>query len=189
MSTSASTASTTTIAQDAPAGALLFTQPPATATSYYKIAQNQQITFGWTTTNVLVAPTSLTVSAVCANKNTYPVGIVPATQTNVVWDVYAYQTSGPGLENPLVQGTCTLQIWDERGPDATRQPGFLALNTGLTFAMYTPQGYTPLADGWTCSSCNSATGIAFHPAAYSAVVVTLVMFLSGFRLLTRAFRH
>jgi hypothetical protein len=70
--------------------------PPQTATSFYKIAQNQMITFGWNLTSVIATPTSITLSAVCANGNTYAVGPDPdgkvaGTATSVVWDVYSYQ--------------------------------------------------------------------------------------------------
>jgi hypothetical protein len=53
------------------------------------------ITIGWNLTSVLATPTSLTLSAVCDNSNTYavgpdPDGKVPGTATEVVWDVYSY---------------------------------------------------------------------------------------------------
>ncbi|KAJ7599174.1 hypothetical protein C8J56DRAFT_1000489 [Mycena floridula] len=187
-SSAPASSTTLSIPQTAAVGTLSITLPPQTATSYYKIAAGQDITFGWTTSDIIATPTSLTISAVCDNRNTYPVGIVPGTSTTVVWDVNAYQTGTAGLATPLVQGACTLHIWDERGPDATRQGGFLLPNSALKFALYTPQGYTPLASGWTCSACNSAlSGAVFHPAFYSVVVAFLVIFLSGFGLLRRTF--
>lgn len=100
-------------------------------------------------TSVLVTPTHLTVSAVCDNGNTYPVGpsdgIIDGTATEVVWDLYAYQTNNPG--KPLAQATYTLNIWDDRGPGAPRRGGYLQQNSALQFALYTPQAYTGLADG------------------------------------------
>ena len=174
--------------QTAPAGLISFTQPPITATSFYKIASGEDITFGWTFQYVLVTPTHLTVSASCDNQNTYAVGptdgIIDGTATTVVWDIYSYQTAHP--ETPLAQGTCTLGIWDERGPDATRQPGYLQPTSGLKFALYSPAGYTAIASGWSCPQCNS--GIAnkvTHPAVVSLVAMFLVMFFSGFHLLRR----
>ena len=102
---------------------------------------------------VLATPTHLTVSAICDNGNTYPVGptdgIIPGTATSVVWDVYSYQQNHPNT--PLAQATYALNIWDDRGPNAGRAPGYLQANTGLKFALYTPQPYTALSSGELCS--------------------------------------
>lgn len=152
-----STTSTLSIPQTAPAGGLTITQPPQTVTSFFKIASNQPVTFGWNMTSVIATPTHLTVSAVCENGNTYPVGpsdgIIPGTATQVVWDLYSYQQSNPA--KPLAQATYTLTIWDDRGPTATRRPGFLQQNSALQFALYTPEAYTPLVSGqWFTLSIN-----------------------------------
>jgi hypothetical protein len=85
------------IAQTNPAGGATMTQPPQTATSFFKIAENAMVTFGWNLTSVLVMPTSLTLVAVdAAHGNTYsvgpdPDGKVPGDATQVVWDVFSYQ--------------------------------------------------------------------------------------------------
>ena len=87
----ASSSSIRFIPQSAPAGGVTITQPPQTATSYFKIAPSQPIciTFGWNMTSVIATPTHLTVSAVCDNGNTYAVGptdgIIPGTATQVVY--------------------------------------------------------------------------------------------------------
>lgn len=142
------------IPQSAPAGGVTITQPPQTATSYFKIAPSQAITFGWNMTSVIATPTHLTVSAICDNGNTYAVGptdgIIPGTATQVVWDIYSYQVNNPN--KPLAQATYTLHIWDDRGPGAARRPGYLAENNQLKFALYTPQAYTPIASGEFCFS-------------------------------------
>ena len=100
-------------------------------------------------TYVIATPTHLTVSAVCANGNTYPVGptdgVIPGTATEVVWDIYSYQVNNPN--KPLAQASYTLNIWDDRGPGSARRPGYLQPNSALQFALYTPQPYTGLADG------------------------------------------
>jgi len=184
-----STASSSTrlvIPQTAPVGIITITQPPQTATSFYKIAPSNLVTFGWNFSMVLATPTHLTVSAVCDNGNTYPVGptdgIIPGTATSVVWDVFSYQQNHPNT--PLAQATYTLNIWDDRGPKAGRAPGFLQANTGLKFALYTPQLYTPISSGWTCTHCNSAySAYAANPAFVGVLTALLVMFLSGFSLL------
>ena len=125
----------------------LITQPAQTAqASFYKIAPGQSITFGWNFTSLYVTPTSLTISAICENGNTYPVGptdgVIPGSATQVVWDVWSYQLAHPTL--PLVQQSYTLVIADEQGTNAPLAPGLFAPNTGLRFAMYSPASYTPL---------------------------------------------
>jgi len=138
-----------TIPQSAPAGLITITQPPQQSTSYYKIAPSQFITFGWNFSYILATPTHLTVSAVCENGNTYPVGptdgIIPGTATSVIWDPYTYQTSHPNL--PLAQAKYNLRIWGDQGPNAPRAPGYLTPNSALEFALYTPQAYTPISSG------------------------------------------
>lgn len=146
---SSSSSSFAPIPITAAAGGLTITQPQQTATSFFKIASGEMITFAWNFTSLLATPTSLTVSAVCDNGNTYPVGptdgIIPGTATQVVWDLGKYQQDNPN--NPLAQASYTLNIWDDRGPGASIKPGFMQENSALRFAMYTPQAYTPIADG------------------------------------------
>ncbi|KAJ7432882.1 hypothetical protein B0H11DRAFT_2123484, partial [Mycena galericulata] len=171
------------IAQTDPAGGVTITQPPQTATSFYKIAPGNSITIGWNFTYVIATPTSLTLSAVCDNGNTYPVGPdpsghLPGTATQVVWDIYSYQEAHSAT--PLPQTSCTLHMWDDRGPTATQRAGFMSPNTALAFALYTPQAYTPLASGWTCTGCGGAASM--RPIAGAGVLLTmLVMLVSGWR--------
>ena len=143
---SQSTSSTVSIPQSAPAGSLTITKPPQTATSYFKIAPSNTITFGWNFTDVLSTPNHLTVSAVGDNGNTYPVGptdgVIPGTATEVTWDLWSYQQAHSNL--PLAPGSYVLHIWDDRGPGAARSPGLLQENSALQFALYTPLPYTPL---------------------------------------------
>ena len=147
--TTALTVSRLIIPQSAPAGQLVLTQPIPTITSFYKIAPGSQITFGWNFSYILATPTHLTVSAACAGGNTYPVGptdgIIPGTATQVVWDIYSYQVNHPGT--PLPQAVCNLRICDERGFGVVNRPGYLTPNTGLQFALYKPDAYTPISDG------------------------------------------
>ncbi len=147
--TTNSTSSQSHIPQSAPAGILSITQPPQTTIAFFKIAQSQPITFAWNYSYVLSTPTSITVSAVCENGNTYPVGptdgVISGNATSVVWDAYAWQQSHPN--SPLAQATYTLEIFDSRGPGAARSPGLLTPNDALQFALYTPQAYTPIASG------------------------------------------
>jgi hypothetical protein len=144
-----STSSQLIIPQTVPAGLLTITQPPQSTVAFFKIAPSQPITFAWNFSYVLSTPAFLTVSAICENGNTFPVGptngIIPGTSTSVVWDAYAWQTNNPN--SPLAQATYTLEIFDNRGPGAARAPGLLSPNNALQFALYTPQPYTPIASG------------------------------------------
>ncbi|OCH93326.1 hypothetical protein OBBRIDRAFT_702944, partial [Obba rivulosa] len=182
--------STFSIPQTAAAGGLTITKPPQTATSYFKIAPSNTITFAWNFTSLLSTPTHLTVSAVCENGNTYPVGptdgIIPGTATSVTWDLWAYQQANPSM--PLAVATYTLNIWDDRGPGAARQPGLFSENSALKFAMYSPQPYTPLAS-WTCAGCNANgawSSYVAHPAFVSLAATFVIMFLSGYAILRQA---
>ena len=100
-------------------------------------------------TSVIATPTHLTVSAICDNGNTYPVGptdgIIPGTATQVVWNLDAYQQANPN--KPLAQATYTLSIWDDRGPGSARRAGYMEPNDALKFALYSPAAYTPLTSG------------------------------------------
>jgi len=186
-SSSAPSSTTVSIPQTAAAGGLTFTQPPQTAAaSFFKIAPSQPITFGWNFTSLLVTPTHLTISAICDNGNTYPVGptdgIIPGTATQVVWDPYAYQQANPAT--PLAVASYTLNVWDDRGPGAPRSPGRFQENTGFKFALYTPQPYTPLASGWTCPGCSgSISTMAAHPTFVALLATFVIMLLSGWNLL------
>lgn len=157
MSTTAPTSSSSRAANStaisipatAPAGLLTITQPPQTTIAFFKIAPSQPITFAWNFSYILSTPASLTVSAICENGNTYPVGPtdgkIPGTATSVVWDAYAWQQSN--ANSPLAQATYTLEIFDERGPGSARSPGLLQPNNAMRFALYTPQQYTPISSG------------------------------------------
>lgn len=209
---SQSTSSSSGIPVSAPAGGLTITKPPQTATSFFKIAPSNTITFAWNFTDVLSTPTHLTVSAIGENGNTYPVGptngIIDGTATSVTWDLWSYQQSHSAL--PLAPGSYVLHIWDDRGPGAAREPGLLQENSALKFALYTPEAYTPLESasfcffaaffffvaesmlaraGWVCSTCSGAwSDFATHPAFVSLTVTFIVMFLSGYSLIRQALR-
>jgi hypothetical protein len=139
--------STLSIPQTAAAGGISFTEPKATATSFYKISPSETITFGWNITSLSVTPTHFTVSAYCAsNGNTYSVGptngIIDGTATQILWN--------PATEaTPIPQGTFTLFVQDERGLDVAPSPGYFSPNKQLIFALYSPQPYTPLSSTYT----------------------------------------
>jgi len=170
------------IPQTAAAGGLLWTQPPSTASpSFYKIAPNQQITFGWNLTSLFVTPTSLTLSAFCPdNANTYPITTIPATVSQITWDPYAQQQSAGALQ--FAQATYTVWVMDERGMGVGQKPGLFSPNNQLKFALYSPPPYTPLSS-WTCQTCSGAATLVTHPAMFSVFATLVVMLISGWRIL------
>jgi hypothetical protein len=111
-----STSSSFSVPQTAAVGSLTVTNPPKTATSYYKLADSQMVTFAWSFTDVLVQPTSLTVAAYCAaNGNTYYVGpsdgAVGGADTSVVWDIASYNSAH--ATNKLIAVSFTLSKADD----------------------------------------------------------------------------
>ncbi|KZO98692.1 hypothetical protein CALVIDRAFT_544815 [Calocera viscosa TUFC12733] len=184
--TSSSTTSTG-IPQTAAAGGLSFTQPPNTAApSFYKIAPENVITIGWNLTSLYVTPTHLTLSAYCsANGNTYPVGptngIIDGNAKSVTWNPYEYNQI-PGV-TPLAEASYTLRITDERGANAGAQPGMFSPNSQMTFALYKPQSYTAISDGWSCTACSGTLGLASYPLSFGLIATTVVMVVSGWHLL------
>jgi len=188
--TTSSSSSSFSIPNTAAVGGLTVTQPAQTATSYYKIAQGESVTFAWSFDSyLLVQPTSLTVEAIGGNGYTYPVGptdgVIPGTATSVVWDPYQYNQQNPGL--PLAPTTYTLAIFDERGLGAVRKGGVFNPNTALNFALYAPQPYTAIGSGWTCSGCdNGAVATPLSGAFVTVMATILCLFLSGFMFLRTA---
>jgi len=186
--TSSTSSTSTGIPQTAAAGGLSFTQPPNTAAaSFYKIAPDNVITIGWNFTSLYATPTHLTLSAFCsANGNTYPIGptngIIDGTARSVEWNPYDYNQI-PGV-TPLAEASYTLRIVDERGLGAGAAPGLFSPNEQMTFALYKPQSYTPIADGWQCTACSAGVlTIASHPLSLGIMATTVVMVISGWHLL------
>lgn len=83
---------------------------------------------------------------------------------------------------PFAQASYTLRVYDSRGPDATAEAGlFNGANSILTFAMYSPAAYTPLASGWTCVGCSAAVRAlgGVQSGVWVAVPVTVALVLIG----------
>jgi len=171
--------SSISIPQTAANGGLSMTQPAITAqATFYKIASENYITFGWTLTDVLVTPTALTINAYCSqNGYTYPVGPTSGIEgdaTQFAWNPYEYEQSAGAT--PLAEASYTLRIFDERGYAAAPSAGYMSSYAGTVFALYRPQRYVALADGWTCTACSAALrSTHMHPA----VLATAAAFLFG----------
>ncbi|OBZ78123.1 hypothetical protein A0H81_02280 [Grifola frondosa] len=188
---SASSSSTLNIPSSAPAGGLTITQPPQTATSFYKIAPSNTITFAWNFTDVLSTPSHLTVSAVCDNGNTYPVGptdgVIPGTATSVTWDLWSYQQAHAAT--PLAQETYVLHIFDDRGEGAPRARITAGEHRTQVRDVLSPAVHPAPNLGWTCPTCNGSwSDFVAHPAFVSLVATFVIMFLSGYSILRRTWQ-
>ncbi|KAK0553516.1 hypothetical protein OC846_000856 [Tilletia horrida] len=183
---STSTTSTSTIPQTAAAGGITITQPDQTApASYYKIASGISVTFGWNFTSVIATPSVLHVQAYCpANSVTYtispPTGI-PGNSLNFTWNPYDYAQSAAANNLPqLIEATYRLQIFDQRGLDAPGNVGgYMSPNTKVSFALYNPQAYTPLADGWICPGCSAATHLKAISPVFTVLLAMITCMLFG----------
>lgn len=75
---------------------------------------------------------------------------------------------------------------DDRGLSVGASPGLMSPNEKVMFALYIPQSYTPLSEGWVCASCKSAgSAIAANPAAVAVVATMMAVGLSGWSILDR----
>lgn len=75
---------------------------------------------------------------------------------------------------------------DDRGLSVGASPGLMSPNEKVMFALYIPQSYTPLSDGWVCASCKSAgSAIAANPATVAVVATMMAVGLSGWSILDR----
>ena len=164
----------------------------------------------------------MTVVASCSqNGNTYPVGptnaagevenVIPGSSTQVIWSPFDYEQNGANV--PLAAATYRLQIYDERGPTAAQAGGRFSPYSGMEFALYRPQAYTPLPGEftstgcnasavvtdhyfgclmmlpeWNCVNCNSATKLAMNPMALM-LFTSLIMLVSGWGLIGGAGRR
>ncbi|BGP38919.1 hypothetical protein JCM10450v2_002879 [Rhodotorula kratochvilovae] len=162
--------------------------PPLSQPAPRHLLDKRQATTGASSTSGVsipntapVTPTSLTFEARCsANGFTYPVGVVPGSQTSLVWDPYEYAQSPNAI--PFAQASYTLRVYDERGADATAEAGrFNGNNAIINFAMYSPAAYTPMAQGWTCAGCSAAvrTVGAVGGGVWAAVAVSAAAVLIG----------
>ncbi|WWD19897.1 hypothetical protein CI109_104366 [Kwoniella shandongensis] len=184
--------SSVSIPGTAAAGGLTVTQPPSTASaSYYKIAKDSWITFGWNLTSLYVTPTSLTVVASCsANGNVYPVGptaspsnVIPGNSTSIVWNPWEWEQI-PG-QTPFAEATYVLKIVDERGQGAPVKGGYFSPYSGTNFMIYRPGEYKSIADGWSCATCSDALSTLAQPAHFMVLTTLLITILSAWGILRR----
>lgn len=165
-----------------PAGGVSMVTPNImSGAQYYKIAD--YVTFAWNYTSLSIYPTAVDIFASCTtNSATYTIAMnqsVPTekgAQQAVTWDTGKYQASATV---PLLVATYTLYIYDaDSGVTDMPRAGYLGVYDQLTFGMYTPQPYTPIAD-YVCATCNSAmSSMTRHTLGFmfGMVAVTVLSF-------------
>jgi hypothetical protein len=104
----------------------------------YKIDAKENVTFVWSFTDLLVKPQNLTLAAVGPNKVTYTITAMEGAATSAVWHI-----SDVPAASPLMMGDYQVQLYDQRGPTAAAQPGWLSPVTRLTIAFYSAESYQP----------------------------------------------
>ena len=171
---------------EAPGSIVMITPSAAAGSQLYKIGD--YITWAWNYTNVQGTPTAVDVLVSCKSQTstiTLTQNMTFTTPGAYTWDTHAYQTNH--VEDPLMIETYTLIIHDsDSAVTAPAEAGYLAAFSGLSFVLYTPQAYTPLASGWVCATCSGGVSDIDKRAfgavmAMSAVtVVTFTWFVTGF---------
>lgn len=123
-------------------GTATFLTPTASksVSPLYRIDNNENVTFVWQFTDLLVRPQNLTLAAVAPNSVTYTISAgLPGDTTSAVW-----QIKNVPAASPLMMGMYQVQLYDQRGPTAAPLPGWLMPVTRLTIAFYSAESYQPL---------------------------------------------
>lgn len=146
---------TTSIDPRLPAGGVTMMTPNPTLTTYIKIGD--QATFSWSYTSLSVTPRYVNFLAYCShNSMTYTITTNhPSMETQMVWDTKEFQANAT---IPLLTAEYKLFMFDSKlNTTSVASAGYLSVYS-QTFAMYTPQPYTPLSE-WTCYNCKPNGGI------------------------------
>ncbi|KAK5150707.1 hypothetical protein LTR04_006751 [Oleoguttula sp. CCFEE 6159] len=155
---------------------------------YYKVGNF--ITFAWNYTSLSVTPSAIDILATCKkNQAMYTLALNQTVRPTgeIVWDTGSYQAS----ETPqLLTEVYTLIIHDAaKDTTAAPQAGYLATFNTFQFAMYSPQIYTPLADGIQCATCSGALSamerqtLSFLFGMGALTVLSFMWFAGGWGLL------
>lgn len=86
----------------------------------------------------MVRPSNLTLAAVAPNSVTYTITAMQGAETSAVWHLKDVPPA-----SPLMMGMYQIQLYDQRGPTAMAQPGWLSPASGLTIAFYSAESYVP----------------------------------------------
>ncbi|KAI9469685.1 MAG: hypothetical protein EXX96DRAFT_587088 [Benjaminiella poitrasii] len=164
-----------------PGGASFIKPTPSKSVSpLYRIDSKENVTFIWTYTDLLVAPVNLTLAAVAPNKVTYTISALSGLATSAVWQIKDVPTA-----SPLMMGMYQVQLYDQRGVSANIQPGWLAPNTRLTIAFYSPESYQASSGSDYCPTCFYNAGMRMAESlgpilvALGVASATSVMILYG----------
>ncbi|KAI8078820.1 uncharacterized protein BX664DRAFT_342780 [Halteromyces radiatus] len=114
----------------------------------YRVDANENVTFSWSYTNLLVRPANLTLAAVGPQSVTYTIAALAGDATSYVW-----QLNSVVPKTPLMNGYYQIQLYDQRGPSAVPSPGWLMPQSRLTIAFYTPQSYQSINNSNYCPTC------------------------------------
>jgi hypothetical protein len=152
-----------------PAGGISMITPNALAgDQYYKVGD--LITFAWNYTSLSQSPSAIDILASCtANQATYTIAVnQSAEETEVVWDTGKTREGQP----PFLTDKYQLIIYDsDTSVSAAPRAGYLGVFNQFSFAMYTKQEYTSIADGWTCAGCSGALS-HFEKMTIKALLLT-----------------
>jgi hypothetical protein len=107
----------------------------------YRVDANENVTFSWSYSNLLVRPANLTLAAVGPQSATYIIAALNGDATSYVW-----QLNSVVPKTPLMNGYYQIQLYDQRGPTAIPSPGWLMPQSRLTIAFYTPESYQPITN-------------------------------------------
>ncbi|CAO3663864.1 hypothetical protein G6F70_007979 [Rhizopus microsporus] len=164
-----------------PGSATFLTPKPSKSVSpLYRIDKNENVTFVWSFTNLLVRPSNLTLAAVAPNSVTYTITAMQGAETSAVWHLKDVPPA-----SPLMMGMYQIQLYDQRGPTAVAQPGWLAPANSLTIAFYSAESYIPPSGSDYCPTCFYNAGkrlsesIGPIAVAFGIASVTSVLILYG----------
>jgi hypothetical protein len=113
----------------------------------YRLDANENISFSWSYSNLLVRPANLTLAAVGPQSATFIIAALNGDATSYVW-----QLNSVVPKTPLMNGYYQIQLYDQRGPTAVPSPGWMMPQSRLTIAFYTPESYRPIANS-KCTRC------------------------------------
>ncbi|KAI8989519.1 hypothetical protein BDB01DRAFT_718628 [Pilobolus umbonatus] len=146
----------------------------------YRIDNRENITFVWEFTNMRVRPEMLTLAAVGPNKITYTIATLAGVATSAVWQVKDVPSA-----SPLMMGFYQIQLYDQRGPDAPYQPGWLSPVSRLNIAFYQPETYQPGSGPDYCPLCFYSASKRFSESlgsfgiAVGVALLTSVLIVCG----------
>ncbi|SAM08455.1 hypothetical protein [Absidia glauca] len=146
----------------------------------YRVDANENVTFSWSYSNLLVRPANLTLAAVGPQSATYIIAALNGDATSYVW-----QLNSVVPKTPLMNGYYQIQLYDQRGPTAIPSPGWLMPQSRLTIAFYTPESYQPITNSNYCPTCFYSAALrlkdTFGPLgiAFGIACLTSGMFVYG----------